>query len=53
MRNLEIQTKSLKEDYVSLSSNLKDIGGTLVESFNDKVLTIKSTAANFFAKTEA
>ena len=53
MRNLEMQTKQLVEDYESLSANLKNVGEGLVESFNDKVLTVKQTAATFFAKTEA
>jgi hypothetical protein len=53
MRNVEIANKELKEDYEILSSDLKKTGNSLVESFNEKVLTIKETVCTFFAKTEA
>ena len=53
MRNLELQTKALKEDYENNSRTLKEATDGLLESFNEKVVKIKETAATFFAKTEA
>ena len=41
MRNLEIQTKSLKEDYENNSENLKKATNGLIDSFNEKVVLIK------------
>jgi archaellum component FlaC len=52
LRNLDNQTKALKTNYDTLSTNLKEVGDKLLDSFKDKVTTIKTTVATFFAKID-
>jgi vancomycin resistance protein YoaR len=51
-KNVESQTKQLKETYETLSTSLQKTSEELNDSFKDKVVFIKSTVATFFAKVE-
>ena len=51
-RNLDAQTKRLKESYDTLTAKLEKTGEELNQSFLDKVFEIKTMSATFFAKIE-
>ena len=51
-RNLEMETRNLRETYDKLSSSLQVTNDNLNESFQTKVNTIKTMCATFFAKIE-
>ena len=51
-RNLEQETRNLRNTYDELSSSLSVTNKELNNSFQDKVHTIKSMCATFFAKAE-
>jgi hypothetical protein len=51
-RNLETETKTLRETYDKLSSSLKVTNDEINNSFKGKVNTIKTMCATFFAKIE-
>jgi len=52
-RSLDQQTSTLKETYDQLSSSLSVTNKELNKSFKDKLHTIKSMCATFFAKIDA
>ena len=51
-RNVDQQTANLKSTFDDLTSSLSKINKELTTSFKDKVTTIKSMCATFFAKME-
>ena len=52
-RNLESDTRQLRATYEELSNDLQATNRGLLASFKEKVTTIRTMAATFFAKTEA
>ena len=53
MHNLDKETKTLRETYEELSTNLRLTSQTISQSFKDKMLTIKSMVATYFAKIDS
>ena len=51
-RNLDTETKQLRSTYEELSADLSKTHKGLLATFKEKVVTIKSMVATFFAKTE-
>lgn len=51
-RNLDTETKQLRTTYEDLSGELSKTHKGLLTTFKEKIVTIKSMVATFFAKTE-
>ena len=52
IRNLDLETKSLKGTYDELSDSLRKTNKELLGNFKEKVTTIKSMVATYFAKID-
>ena len=51
-RNLDMETKTLKSTYDTLSSSLQKTNKELLGNFKDKITLIKSMVATYFAKID-
>lgn len=51
-RNLDLQTSTLRDTYDKLCGDLTRMSNELNKSFKDKLHTLKSMCATFFAKIE-
>ena len=51
-RNLDMETKTLKSTYDTLSASLQKTNKELLGNFKDKITLIKSMVATYFAKID-
>ena len=52
-KNLDNETRQLRATYEELSNCLRDQNKDLLSTFKEKITTIRTMSATFFAKTES
>lgn len=51
-KNLELETKKLRETYEELSADLSNVNQSLIVNFKENSIKLKAMCASYFAKCE-